>query len=307
MADDLLPPALTPMAATVSDRRSLGAGWVFERKLDGYRCLARVEGGSATLRSRNGLDFADRFPEVAADLPACVRGACVLDGEVVATVGDRSSFSLLHQRAPEVELRYVVFDLLWFDGHDLRPLDLAARIDALRQVVVPGGVVQVAEQIEGEAGELLDAACGLGWEGLIAKRSAAPYQARRSRDWLKLKCRHEQEFVVGGFTEPSGSRSGFGALLVGVHDADGALRYAGKVGTGFDEAELRSLDERVRAREQPERPFADVVRERGARWVRPELVVQVAFGEWTESAKLRHPRYLGLRVDKDPAEVVREP
>jgi bifunctional non-homologous end joining protein LigD len=202
-------------------------------------------------------------------------------------------------------VRFVAFDLLWFDAHDLRPLDLATRTATLRQVATPGGLVEVSVPLEGDADELLATACAAGWEGLVAKRLASTYQPRRSRDWCKLKCTASQEVVVGGWTEPSGSRTGLGALLVGVHD-DTGLRYAGKVGSGFDHDVLRDLPRLLGGLERPSSPFVDAVREPTAHWIEPQLVAQVTFAEWSDGGRLRHPRFDGLRDDKDPRSVVRE-
>lgn len=309
------------MTATTTDRRAFDEGWVLERKLDGFRCLAWVDGDAGGegvhLRSRTGQSYDALLPEVRAALRAQVVGRAILDGELVAMDGDRTSFQRLQQRiggwrgAPkpadaDVEVRFVAFDLLWFDAHDLRPLDLATRTATLREVVRPGGPIEVAEPLEGTAAELLDHACAAGWEGVMAKRLGSTYQPRRSKDWCKLKCTASQEVVVGGWTEPSGSRTGLGALLVGVHD-DRGLRYAGKVGSGFDRDALRALPQLLGELERPTSPFVDVVRERGAHWIAPELVAQVTFSEWSEGGRLRHPRFDGLRSDKDPASVVREP
>lgn len=303
------PTDVVAMAATSTDRRRFDDGWTFERKLDGYRCLATVDDAGVSLRSRNGLEYAGGLPGLAAALANAALGSLVVDGELVVVDGEgRTSFEGLQQAmsgAPE-EVRLVVFDLLWFEGNDLRPLPLVERRAALDEVLRFDGAILRSDPIEGDAEELLAAACGLGWEGLIAKRAASSYQGRRSRDWLKLKCVHRQEVVVGGWTDPKGARAGLGALLVGVHDAEG-LRYAGKVGTGFDDATLRSLHAELLAVEVAERPFVEAVREPGAHWVAPTLVVEVGFGEWSAAGRLRHPRYLGRRPDKDPAEVVREP
>lgn len=303
------PPAdVTAMAASSTDRRVFGDDWVFERKLDGYRCLAWVDDDGVRLRSRNGLSFDATYPEVARALAARARGSLLVDGEVVAMVDGQTSFERLQQKAsdPSVPVQYVVFDLLWFDGNDIRPLPLEARQQALAEVLEPGGPIVLSEALPGDGEALLAAACGLGWEGLIAKRRASTYQPRRSKDWLKLKCVHQQEVVVGGFTEPKGSRTGLGALLVGVYDGD-ELRYAGKVGTGFDHATLHALYQELVATEQPTSPFAGVVREKAVHWVDPAMVVEVGFGEWTSAGHLRHPRYLGRRPDKDPRDVIREP
>jgi len=303
------PPAdVSAMAASSTDRRVFGDDWAFERKLDGYRCLAWVDDQGVRLRSRNGLSFDDAYPEVARALAAQARGSLLVDGEVVAMVDGQTSFERLQQKIsdPSIPVQYVVFDLLWFDGNDIRPLPLEARQDALAHVLEPGGPIVLSEALPGDAETLLAAACGLGWEGLIAKRRASAYQPRRSKDWLKLKCVRQQEVVVGGFTEPKGSRAGLGALLVGVYDGD-ELRFAGKVGTGFDAATLHALYQELAAAERPTSPFAGVIKEKAVHWVDPTMVVQVGFGEWTAAGHLRHPRYLGRRPDKDARDVIREP
>jgi bifunctional non-homologous end joining protein LigD len=319
------PGTIVAMTATTTDRRGFDDGWTLERKLDGFRCLAWVDGEAGgdgvRLRSRAGQSYDVELPELRASLRQQVLGRAILDGELVAMDGDRTSFQLLQQRiggwrtalgprtaaaaGERPEVRFVAFDLLWFDAHDLRPLDLASRLATLRQVVAPGGLVDVSQPLDGEASELLASACAAGWEGLVAKRLASTYQAKRSRDWCKLKCTASQEVVIGGWTEPSGSRTGLGALLVGVHDERG-LRYAGKVGSGFDHDALRALPRLLGELEQPTSPFVDPVRERGAHWTHPQLVAQVTFGEWSDGGRLRHPRFDGLRADKDPASVVRE-
>ncbi|WP_426571290.1 non-homologous end-joining DNA ligase [Aquihabitans sp. McL0605] len=309
------------MAATTTDRRQFDEAWAFERKLDGFRVLAWADGEGVRLRSRNGQVYDETFAEVTAALETRAKGSLLVDGEVVVFEDGQTSFSQLQQRLgtttsyrtgkreparPDIAVQYVVFDLLWFDGHDIRTLPLEARQEALRDVIDWGGPLIRSEALPGDAEELLAQACKLGWEGLIAKRLASTYQPRRSKDWLKLKCTAAQEFVVGGFTEPKGARSGLGALMVGYYDGD-RLRYAGKVGTGFDDATLRSLHAELAAIERPDAPFADPVREPRVHWVDPTMVVQVGFAEWTGTDHLRHPRYLGRRPDKAPTEVVREP
>jgi bifunctional non-homologous end joining protein LigD len=302
------------MTATTTDRRAFGEGWTFERKLDGYRCLAWVDGDGVALRSRTGQSFDAALGELRTSLREQVLGRAILDGELVAMDGDRTSFHRLQRRigvrpsahaGPLAEVRFVAFDLLWFDQHDLRPLDLASRRAALDEVLAPGGLVDRSVPLEGDGPSLFDAACAAGWEGLIAKRLGSRYLAKRSRDWCKLKCTASQEVVIGGWTEPSGSRTGLGALLVGVHDERG-LRYAGKVGTGFDADALRTLPAALGAIERPTSPFVDPVKERTAHWVAPQLVAQVSFVEWSDAGRLRHPSFGGLRTDKDPVSVVRE-
>jgi DNA ligase D-like protein (predicted ligase) len=268
------------------------------------------------LRSRNDLSLDGTYPELADALGSRARGDLVVDGEVVAL--DRAgntSFALLQRRlglrsaresrASGVAVHYYLFDLLWADGHDLRALELRSRKALLRRAVALGGPLRYSAHRRGSGEAYYAHACRRGWEGVIAKRAASPYVGRRSPDWLKMKCELEQELVVGGFTDPQRSRVGFGALLLGYHE-DGGLRYAGKVGTGFDTASLLELRGLLDGMTQPDPPFADRVRERGARWVRPELVAQVRATEWTVDGRLRHPRFLGLRRDKDAADVVRE-
>ncbi|HEV3363778.1 MAG TPA: ATP-dependent DNA ligase, partial [Acidimicrobiia bacterium] len=197
------------------------------------------------------------------------------------------------------------FDVLHLDGTDVRDRTLLERKELLKGVVKGRGAVRRVDYVKGDPEELLREACADGWEGLIAKRSDAPYRSGRSVDWLKLKCSASQELVLGGWTEPRGARTHFGALLVGYYDAEG-LRYAGKVGTGFDTATLADLHRQLTVRERPTSPFIDKVRERSAHWAEPELVANFAFTEWTTDGKLRHPRYEGLRPDKDPRAVTRE-
>ena len=285
-------------------------GWIVERKLDGYRCLAFRDGGAVDLESRNRLSLNARYPEVAAALEEDPCRRFVVDGEIVGTVRGKSSFEALQQRAhdPDVRLAYYVFDVLWLDGRDLREAPLRDRKTALRDALrFGGGTVRWTPYRRAAQGHaLLADACRRGWEGLIAKRLESAYQGRRSREWLKWKCQAQQELVIGGYTAPKGSREAFGALLVGYYEGD-KLGYAGKVGTGFDQRELRALYERMAPLERPDSPF-DIgdPPARGTTWVEPEFVVQIAFTEWTRDGFLRHPRYLGLRDDKPARQVVRE-
>jgi DNA ligase D-like protein (predicted ligase) len=301
------PDWIEPMLATLTDDRDLGDGWVLERKLDGIRCLAFVRGGQVTLLSRTRKPLA--FPAVVTALEGLGEDA-IVDGEVVA-IDDRGEplgFQALQRRAIERgSIALWAFDLLWRGGDDLRGRPLVERRAALEAVVAPGGAIALSEILDGPSRAAHERACREGWEGVIAKRADGPYRSGRSRDWLKLKCLFEQETVVGGFTEPQRSRVGLGALLVGYHE-DGALRYAGKVGTGFDTRTLRDLRERLEALEIADSPFGEPVKPlpRGTHWVAPELVAQVAFAEWTGAGRLRQPRFLGLREDKRPQDVIRE-
>jgi DNA ligase D-like protein (predicted ligase) len=302
------PTGAAAMKAVLTDERFSDPAWIFERKLDGIRCIAVRDGGPVRLLSRNDLSLDARYPELATALAGEPRERFAVDGEVVAFEGSRTSFARLAQRGHRrVPVFLYVFDLLWLDGCDVRALPLHARKRLLRSELTFADGVRLTPYRRAAGEALFEAACRKGWEGVIAKRADSPYSDRRSRDWLKFKCEQGQELVVGGYTAPRGARTEFGALLLGSYD-DGRLRYAGKVGTGFDQATLRDLGARLRALERPDPPFADAhaIRERGVTWVEPELVAQVGFTEWTGAGRLRHPRFLGLRDDKAARDVVRE-
>jgi bifunctional non-homologous end joining protein LigD len=296
------------MKATLTDKRFSDPDWIFERKLDGIRCIAIRDGGPVSLLSRNDLSLNGRYPEVAAALEAERCKRFVLDGEVVAFAGGRTSFAALARRGQRsVRVFLYVFDVLWLDGFDVRPLPLRSRKRLLRGALDFKGPVRLTPHRNRDGEAFFEEACRSGWEGLIAKRADSPYTTSRSRDWLKLKCDQAQELVVGGYTAPKGSREELGALLLGYHDGD-RLLYAGKVGTGFDRATLADLGERLAPLRRDSPPFADAaaIKERAVWWVEPRLVAQVGFTEWTRDGRLRHPRFLGLRFDKSPREVVRE-
>jgi bifunctional non-homologous end joining protein LigD len=299
---------IEPMKAVLAATPFSDPGWIFERKLDGIRCLAIKDGSGVSLMSRTSRRMNDQFPELVKALEREPSEDFILDGEIVAFEGNVTSFARLQQRARRrVPVFLYAFDLPRHEGEDLRRLPLRERKARLRQALDFEGPVRFNPHRNGEHGEeLYREACAKGLEGVIAKRADSPYTRGRSRDWLKLKCHAEQELVIGGFTAPKGSRTEFGALLVGYND-NGALRYAGKVGTGFDRATLRELGQRMRELEQPDSPFEPFKPiPPGTRWVRPELVAQVGFSEWTRDGRLRHPRYIGLRDDKPAPEVVRE-
>ncbi len=283
------------------------AGWQYERKLDGLRCVAVRNDGDVELWSRNHLSYNARFPHLAAAVARLPADTFSIDGEIVAYDGTRTSFGLLQDPGARAAVVLCAFDLLELLGRKTTSLPLTDRQALLRQLIASAGPdIQVVEAIEGRPAELLERACAAGWEGIIAKRVDAAYHPGRSPEWRKLKCSASQELVIGGWTDPGGARLGFGALLVGYYD-DGRLRYAGKVGTGFDEATLRSLHAQLIAREQPDSPFADAIAEKAAHWSRPELVAAVKFSEWTRDGRLRHPSFQGLRPDKAAGDVRREP
>jgi bifunctional non-homologous end joining protein LigD len=286
-----LPDWLEPMAATLTDERFDDSAWTFERKLDGIRMLAFKSGRRVRLWSRNRLPLTERYPAVAEALAALPVREAIFDGEATGAWGRQG-------RAD-----YHVFDVLWFDGRAVTGDTLRERrrlLDRVRFALPVARLRPLAGPTPWQQ------ACRRGWEGVIAKRLDAPYEHRRSKHWLKMKCEASQELVVGGFTDPQGGRVGFGALLVGYFER-GDFVFAGKLGTGFDTALLRTLHARMRQLERPASPFTrGTVPRAGVHWVRPEIVVQVAFTEWTEAGKLRHPRLLGVRDDKRAADVVRE-
>jgi ATP-dependent DNA ligase len=286
------PEWVVPMAATLTQERFTGPDWIFERKLDGIRLLAFKNGKDIRLLSRNQLPQNGSYPSVAEVIAALPVDQLILDGEATGVWGK-------HGRT-----EYHVFDILWMDGKDLTNLRLDERQAYLNQLKFRLPLRHV-ESLSDE--KPWEKACNEGWEGVIAKRRDAPYEHRRSKNWLKMKCEASQELVVGGFTDPQGGRVGLGALLVGYYEGDDFV-FAGKVGTGFDTKLLLDLRARLDAIELEKPPFTKAVglpRLR-AHWVRPEIVVQVAFIEWTVHGKLRHSRLLGIRTDKSAREVVRE-
>ena len=313
-----LPSWVEPELATLTRERFSDPAWVFERKLDGERCLGFADSSGARLMSRSEHEISTTFPEIARALAAQHHGDLIVDGEVVAFDGPQTRFERLQHRLGvahpgdallrEVPVYYYVFDVLYAEGKDVRPLPLLERKEILLSHVDFRDPLRFTEHRERDGEAFFEQACRDGWEGLIAKRADAPYQAGRGRGWLKFKCLNAQELVIGGYTDPQGSRIGFGALLLGYYSPGGELVYAGKVGTGFDTSTLRGLHARLAELEQDSSPFHDERRppRRGVHWVRPALVAQIGFTEWTDDGELRHPRFQGLRDDKDPAEVVRE-
>jgi DNA ligase D-like protein (predicted ligase) len=304
------------MLAVLTNERFSDPGWIYERKLDGERCLAFRHGGRLRLLSRTRQPLNDTYPELVGPLEAQRSDDFIVDGEIVAFEGRRTSFERLQRRIqlrdPASALRsgvavfYYLFDILHLEGNDTSALQLRDRKSLLRNALSYGDPLRFLPHRNTEGEALYQDACRRGWEGLIAKRADAPYRHARSDDWLKLKCVNEQEFVIGGWTDPTGTRVGLGALLIGYYDRS-ALRYAGKVGTGYSQAVLRDLRSRLDRLARAEPPFEhDGLPRSRVHWVRPELVAQIGFTEVTRDGKLRHPRFLGLRDDKHPREVVLE-
>jgi bifunctional non-homologous end joining protein LigD len=299
-----------PMKATLTEERFSDPDWIYERKLDGIRCLAIRGDNGVKLFSRNDLSQNARYPELVDALNAETQHDFVVDGEVVAFTGSRTDFGKLtrrHRLGPDkVKVFYYLFDIVYLNGFDTTQLPQRARKAVLRNALSFHGNVRYTPHRNKDGEAFYRHACAHQWEGLIAKRASAPYIHGRSKDWLKFKCAFEQELVIGGFTAPKGSRTVFGALLVGYYEGK-TLRYAGKVGTGFDRATLEEIGAPLEPLQRPTTPFtADEIKERGVTWVEPELVAEIGFSEWTRDGRLRHPRFLGLRDDKAAKEVVRE-
>ena len=306
-----------PELATLTQDRFSDPGWMFERKLDGERCLAFRSAGKVRLMTRNQKEDTSTYPEITQALAAQRADDFIIDGEIVAFDGSQTKFARLQQRLgvrqpgpellAEVPVWFYIFDVLWADGRDVRPRPLRERKGILQDLLTFGGPLRFTEHINTDGEAYFRQACASGWEGVIAKRADAPYRAGRSRDWLKFKCESGQEFVIGGFTDPRGTRTGFGALLLGYYDPGHQLVYAGKVGTGFTQRTLGSLHASLAGLEQDHPPFdRGKLPRSGVHWVQPRLVAEVGFSEWTTAGELRHPRFQGLRDDKDPAEVIRE-
>ncbi|GFO67655.1 ATP-dependent DNA ligase [Geomonas limicola] len=306
---DPLPRDVKPMLATLVDEAFDNPGWIFEIKQDGYRAIAQIESGRVELYSRNNLSFNRNFTAIVRALES-LPGNLVLDGEVVALDEQgRSSFQLLqnHLRTGQGPLCYFVFDLLYRDGHDLRGLPLLARKEQLRALLPDLPELRFSDHISETGKDFFELARQNNLEGIVAKRADSSYQSgRRSRDWLKIKIRHEQEAIICGFTQPRGGRGYFGSLVLGAFQG-GELVHIGFSGGGFDERMLREIHAKLSELVQPESPFAGKVKaEMPITWVTPRLVCEVTFSEWTDEGVMRHPIFLGLREDKDPESVLRE-
>lgn len=300
-----------PQKATLVDHVPSGSAWIHEMKYDGYRCQLAIGGGEAKVYTRSGLDWSDKFPGIVAAARELEVGSALLDGEIVALdENGRSSFSALQQGISEGGrgLTLFLFDALEIDGEDLTPLPNIERKGRLATLLGPGKppILLYADHILGRGEELLRAMCDAGQEGIISKRADAPYRGRRTKCWLKVKCIQRQEFVIVGWTPSDKKGRGFRSLLLGVNE-DGGLRYVGKVGTGFSMQLIHDLLARMETIEVEKAPTA-VPRPdaRGAHWVKPQLVCEVAFTEFTSEGVVRHPSFLGLRADKKAREVVRE-
>jgi bifunctional non-homologous end joining protein LigD len=312
------PSWIPPMLATLTENLPTEGKWVYEPKLDGVRALIYLSGGAVRIYSRNRKPLNDAYPELADALATAVRGDAVLDGEVVAFDEERgvTSFARLQQRMQlrdpvrarrsQVLVHLYLFDCLFYEGVDLTGLPLLDRKAVLRDVVWYDEPIRFTPYRTTGSAAMFQEACAQGAEGIIAKRADSRYVSARSTDWLKVKCVRQQEFVIGGYTAPQGSRERLGALLVGYYDGK-SLRYAGKVGTGYDRRTLENLHRRLMPLHRSTSPFSEgPAPANEVQWVSPKLVGQVGFSEWTSAGLLRHPRFLGLREDKAAKEVRRE-
>jgi bifunctional non-homologous end joining protein LigD len=312
-----LPGFYQPQLATLVDSVPPGDEWLHEIKFDGYRMICRIDKGGAALLTREAHDWTARFSAIVEAVKALPVRQAVLDGEIVALKDDGTTdFQLLQnslrEKAP-ANLVYFVFDLLYLDGRDLTGSPLLARKEQLEKLFKAkqksaSDRIRFSEHWVGQGEALFKKACESGLEGIISKRKDQPYRPTRSRDWLKIKCVHSQEFVIGGYSDPAGARSGLGALLLGVYDDEGSLHYAGRVGTGFSEKTLADLRARLDKLGQRSSPFVDPPgrQSKDVHWVKPELVGEVVFTQWTQDNVLRHPSFRGLREDKPAADVRRE-
>lgn len=310
-----LPASLSPMLATLVDAIPPGDQWLHEIKFDGYRMLCRIEQGKVKIFSRNGKEWTAALVRVADAVGELGLKSAWLDGEVTVVDKDgRTSFQALQNALSDPageRLVYFVFDVLYLDGYDLQGASLSERKRLLRSLIPKtASNVRFSVDVPGSGAEFFKQACALGLEGAVSKRAASTYRGGvRTRDWVKVKCAQRQEMVIGGYTDPQGSRSGFGALLLGVYEAAGKLRYSGKVGTGFNDQILASLRRKLDGLAQSTSSFVNPPRgfeAKGVHWVKPKLVAEIAFTEWTQDGTLRHPSFQGLREDKSAADVVRE-
>jgi bifunctional non-homologous end joining protein LigD len=313
-----MPHWIDPMLATLTRDYFSDKDWIFERKLDGERCLAFLgDGREVRLMSRNKHEINNQYPELVEAFQKDARKQVILDGEIVAFEGSVSSFSRLQgrmnledpkeARQTGIDVYYYLFDILYFDGYDISGLQQRTRKSILKQVIGFEDPLRYVTHRNEEGEAYFREACSRGWEGIIAKDASSAYVNGRSKKWLKFKCVQQQELVIGGYTEPQGARFGFGALLLGYYQKD-KLLFAGKVGTGFDDETLHRMIKTLQDKERKTSPFVneDQVEKKGVHWVAPDLVAEIGFEEWTADNKLRQPRFLGLRRDKDPKEVVKE-
>lgn len=303
-----LPEWIEPMKATLTTDYFWDRGWIYEDKLDGERILARSQAGQITLYSRNKIIQNAIYPEIVEALSKN-KGDWWMDGEIVAEVSGAGSFKKLQKRMHktgigDIKVAYYAFDMMWLNNKDLRSEPFVTRRQQLKNNIKESELIRYVAEIK-QPKKYLESALKNNKEGMIVKNPNSTYQPKRSLDWLKFKASREQEFIIIGYTNPQGLRQFFGSILIGYYQR-GLLKYAGKVGTGFDYQTLKDLYEKFEDLEVKEPPTHDEIKEHKSQFIKPQLVCQIGFTEWTDGGKLRHPRYLGLRHDKIAKEVVRE-
>ncbi len=302
---------IEPMLCTLTDKYFSSQDFLYEHKWDGERLLAFKNNGKVTLLTRNKKDATQIYPEIAQQLENQDLENFIIDGEVVAMINGQSNFSLLQKKMHTTEkqninLVYYIFDIMYYDQYNTTNLELLDRKYILENTISASKSVKITEYITENGLEYYHNACKLGWEGVIVKNIYSTYQQKRSKDWLKFKCLMQQELVIGGFTKPHGERLNFGAILVGYYK-NNELIFAGKVGTGFDTDTLNFLGKKFEKLKQDNCPFKSVdINTKEIYWLKPELVAEIKFSEWTKNNKLRHPRFMGLRDDKSAKDVVLE-
>lgn len=306
-----------PMLAKLTHTVFSDKNWIFERKLDGERCLVFKKDNEINILSRNKINLNDTYPEIVAAIQKQDTKNFIIDGEVVAFKGKVTSFAELqhrmHLKDPDeikesnTKIYYYVFDIIYYDRYDLSKMKLRERKNVLKRLFEYEDPIRFTPHRDEIGEKYFKEACKKGWEGLIAKKADGKYIHKRSSEWLKFKCVNQQEFVIGGYTDPQGERIGFGALLLGYYKND-KLQYAGKVGTGYDDETLKDLHQKLSEIEKIDPEFAkkNDLPSKNIHWVKPKYVAEVGFTEWTKNNKLRHPRYLGLRRDKQPEDVIQE-
>ena len=310
------------MLATSVDKPFDSPEWLFEIKWDGYRAVCFLENSKSRLVSRNQNDLTGQFPELQGLSKLVKAQTTILDGEIVALDEQgRPSFSLMQQRTGirqgnrhiaarrDVPIMYYVFDLLYLEGYDLRRVSLEQRKEVLAQIVMSGDLIRYSDHYPGQGIALFEAAKQKGLEGILAKRRGSGYEERRTREWLKIKITHTADCVIGGYTDPEGTRQYFGSIVLGLYDKKGQLIHVGQAGTGFNQSTLKEIFQLLKSLEANRNPFHGSVDARNVHWVKPERVAEIKFSEWTHETadgglKLRAPVFLGLREDKDPKDCV---
>ncbi len=311
------PEWIDPMLAKLTKKVFSDEEWIYERKLDGVRVLVFKKGEEVTLMSRNRKNMSNTYPEMVELLKKQKSENFIIDGEIVAFLGKHTSFAELQKRmnltnsedikGHKTEVFFYAFDIIHLEDHNVSGLPQIERKDLLEKAIIFKGPIRYSEHRFKDGAEFYKEACADKWEGLIAKKKESSYSFGRSSNWLKMKCMNQQELVIGGFTDPTNSRVGFGALLLGYYE-DGKLQYAGKVGTGFTDELLNDLYSKMAALEISKPAFErpKEVKSKNVHWIKPELVAEMSFTEWTSRNKLRHPSFLGLRIDKDAKDIIKE-